>query len=45
MFVMSSSRFRRAIKDRILFWRRHNQIIPLQNPVFGIATLENKTYN
>jgi hypothetical protein len=28
MFFISSSRFRRAIKDRILFWQRPNQINP-----------------
>ncbi|CAF3758337.1 unnamed protein product [Rotaria sp. Silwood1] len=28
MFWISSSRFRRVTKDRILFWRRHDQINP-----------------
>jgi hypothetical protein len=28
MFLISSSRFRRAIKGRIFFWQRQNQINP-----------------
>ncbi len=28
MFLISSSRFRRAIKGRMLFWQRQNQINP-----------------
>jgi hypothetical protein len=30
MFLISSSRFRRAVKDRIFWWRRANQIVPAQ---------------
>lgn len=30
MFLMTSSRFRRAIKDRILLCIRINRVIPLQ---------------
>ncbi|CAF1441150.1 unnamed protein product [Adineta steineri] len=30
MFLMSSSRFRRTVKDRIFYWYRQNQIIPMQ---------------
>ena len=28
MFLISSSRFRRTIKDRMLCWQRQNQIQP-----------------
>ncbi|CAF1350989.1 unnamed protein product, partial [Rotaria magnacalcarata] len=29
IFLYSSSRFRRMVKDRVLWWRRARQIIPL----------------
>lgn len=37
MFLISSSRFRRETKDRILFWRRKNYVQPNERPVDGIA--------
>ncbi|CAF1369122.1 unnamed protein product [Adineta steineri] len=45
MFLVTSSRFRRATKDRILFWRRANQVLPIQNPTFQAPTLGNTTHN
>ncbi|CAF1168596.1 unnamed protein product [Rotaria sordida] len=45
VFLISSSRFRRVIKDRILCWGRSNQVIPIQQPICKTAPLENRTYN
>ncbi|CAF1540225.1 unnamed protein product [Adineta steineri] len=45
MFWISSSRFRKAIKDRICFWRRQNQINPLQSVTHGRTVFEMKTQN
>ncbi|CAF4230811.1 unnamed protein product [Adineta steineri] len=33
MFLISSSRFRQAVKGRILFWLRSNQIVAVQQPI------------
>ncbi|CAF0900644.1 unnamed protein product [Adineta steineri] len=41
-FLISSSRFRHAVKDRILFWKRINQVLPLPTVTYGKGTLENK---
>ncbi|CAF0858239.1 unnamed protein product [Adineta steineri] len=38
MFMISSRRFRRQIKDRIFFWKRQNRIAPFQLPAFRRAT-------
>ncbi|CAF1462125.1 unnamed protein product [Adineta steineri] len=45
MFWISSSRFRKATKDRICFWRRQNQINPLPTITYGRTALEMKTQN
>ncbi|CAF1137479.1 unnamed protein product [Adineta steineri] len=43
MFWISSSRFRKATKDRICFWRRQNQINPLPTITYGRTAFEMKT--
>jgi len=40
MFLISSSRFRREIKRRILFWQRQNQINPTVQFTAKQRTLE-----
>jgi hypothetical protein len=34
MFLISSSRFRQTVKDRIFWWQRANQIAPMRQPIF-----------
>ena len=43
MFLMSSSRFRRAIKDRILFRFRPSQVTPTQLRTGGTVILNKRT--
>ncbi|CAF1090879.1 unnamed protein product [Adineta steineri] len=38
MFLISSSSFRRAVKDRIFWWRRANRINPFQAATVGRAS-------
>ncbi|CAF1540211.1 unnamed protein product [Adineta steineri] len=45
MFWISSSRFRKATKDRICFWRKQNQINPLPTITYGRTAFEMKTQN
>jgi hypothetical protein len=45
MFLISSGRFRREIKDRIFCFRIQNQINPVQPPTRIGTTLENKINN
>jgi hypothetical protein len=45
MFLISSSRFRRATKDRIFFCIRPNQVIATQHNTVGRATLDKRTKN
>ncbi|CAF4337745.1 unnamed protein product, partial [Adineta steineri] len=45
MFWISSSRFRKATKDRICFWRRQNRINALQTVTYGRTAFEMKTQN
>jgi hypothetical protein len=33
MYLISSSRFRRATKDRLFFCLRWNQVFPFQQPI------------
>jgi len=39
MFLISSSRFRRATKHRIFFCLRQNQVIPTQPRIAGMRML------
>lgn len=41
MFLISSNRFRRAVRDRILFWQRPNRVHrvePMRQPTTGVGT-------
>ncbi|UJR11668.1 hypothetical protein I4U23_015849 [Adineta vaga] len=43
VFLMSSSRYRRAMKTRLLFWRRTIQVVPIPMATFGGTALSNRT--
>ena len=43
MFVMSSSRFRRAVKGRILFRLQPSQVTPTQLRTGGTVTVDRRT--
>ena len=43
MFLMSSSRFRRAVKGRILFCLRPSQVAPTQPRTGGTVTVDRRT--
>jgi len=43
MFLISSSRFRQTVKDRIFWWRRRNQVIPFQQPIPERPILQKRT--
>jgi hypothetical protein len=45
MFLLSSSRFRQATKNRILLRLRLNDIVPAQTHDVGIRTLDKRTIN
>jgi len=45
MFLISSSRFRQATKDRIFFFIKPNQVIPTQHNAAGRETLDKRTKN
>ncbi|CAF1420530.1 unnamed protein product [Adineta ricciae] len=43
-FLMSSSRFRRSVRNQVLFWRRAGQVIPFQSVTHAQRAFSNKTY-
>lgn len=43
MFLISSSRFHRSTKDRLLFRRRSSQVTPSQLRTGGTVTLNGKS--
>ncbi|CAF1313874.1 unnamed protein product [Adineta steineri] len=47
MFFISSSRFRRTVREKVFFWQRSNQVQPLQQVTLtvGITTFPNKINN
>ncbi|CAF1298980.1 unnamed protein product [Adineta ricciae] len=44
VFLMSSSRFRRSVRNQVLFWRRTGQVIPFQSVTHPQPVFSNKTY-
>ncbi|CAF0795314.1 unnamed protein product [Adineta steineri] len=45
MFLISSSRFREAVKGRILFWLRSNQVVAVQQPINEVELFDKRIKN
>lgn len=42
MFLVSSNRFRRTVVDRLLWYRKRDQIVPFQQPTNQRSKLKKK---
>ena len=45
MFLISSSRFRREAKEKIVFWQNRNRIAPIQQPASEKKAIQIQTNN